>query len=252
MMDRLTTRNLRHWLGVAALVTVPGVAQAAQDPATAGRAAIIHGRVLEQGRARALEGAIIILMPENVQAITDKDGRFLFEGIVAGVHTLRSALEGHDSREDSVRLDLGETVDVLLRLGSRSREVDPIEVAVRSVALTRAEFYDRRDHARGTFLGPADLARRNARVTTDLFRTMPSVDVGQGGQGSRTITFRRGVSCSPDIYVDNQRLGAGFDVDQLRPDDLLAIEVYMSGSIPQAFTSSTCGVIVFWTRRRGS
>ena len=242
-------RRLPRWIGVFGLAVLPGLAQA-QDPTLAGRATI-HGRILEQGRARALEGATVTLMPDNIQSKTDGNGRFHFEAIVAGNHTLRSEREGHDTREDSVRLDLGETVDIVLRLGSQNREVDPIEVAVRSGALTRAAFYDRRDNARGTFLGPADLARRNARLTSDLFRNMPSVEVGHGGKG-RNITFRRGVSCSPDIYVDNQRLDPSFDVDQLRPEDLLAIEVYMSGSIPQAFVSSTCGVVVFWTRRRGS
>jgi len=243
-------QQLWVWIGALGLAATPGLAHA-QDPTVVGRATI-HGRVLEQGRARGLEGATITLRPTDVQTKTDKDGRFHFEGITAGQYTLRSELEGHDTREDSLSLDLGETVDVLLRLGSRDREVDDMEVAVRSVALMRAGFYERRDNARGTLFGPAELARRNARLTSDLFRNMPSVEVAQGGVGPRTITFRRGVSCSPDLYVDGQRLGTGIDVDQLLPDDLLALEVYMSGSIPQAFSSSTCGVIVFWTRRRSS
>jgi hypothetical protein len=221
----------------------------AQEVLTQGRS-VIHGRILEQGRTRAIQGATVTLLPANIQFTTDANGRFLFEGVAAGTHTLRSELEGHTTRQDSVIIEQGTSVDVLLRMTNRDRKVDAIEVTVRSSGLERVGFYDRRDEGRGTFLGPRDIRNRNARVTTDLFRDLPLVEVGPGSTSSRRIVFRRGVSCTPDIYIDNQRLGQGLDVDQLRPEELLAIEVYMAGSIPQYYTSSTCGVILFWTRRR--
>lgn len=242
-------RVRRRW-GLVGLLLVPCMAQA-QDAVTPGRARI-HGRILEQGRSRPVEGVTVTLLPANISDTTDADGRFTFEAVTAGTHLLRSEGAGRLTREDSLQIDHGASVDVLLRMTDRDRKVDEMEVAVRSYALERVGFYDRRDQEHGTFLSPQHITERRARVTSDLFRNLPSVEVSQSRTGRNQILYRRGVSCYPDVYIDGQRIGPNLDVDQLVPTELLGIEIYMAGSIPRTFTSSTCGVMVLWTRRRGS
>ena len=88
------TRSFRIALPLCILTTVLATSPAqAQDATLQGRS-VIHGRILEQGRTRAIEGATVTLLPANIQFTTDANGRFLFEGVAAGTHTLRSVLDG--------------------------------------------------------------------------------------------------------------------------------------------------------------
>lgn len=238
-----------RWMLVIALIVLP-VRAAGQDTTDAPPVARIHGRVIEHGgRERSLAGVSVTLRPGNRQATTDANGRFEFRALAAGDYEVSIALEGHGGTTDSLTLGQGAAVDVLLRLSPRGGPVPAMEVAERNVALERVAFYDRRDREPGIFLTPQDLARRNPRRLTDVFREMPSVDIAQSTRGGTTILFRRGVACTPDVYLDNQRLGY-VDVDLLRPEEMLAIEVYIGGSVPIRFRSSTCGVILLWSRRR--
>jgi hypothetical protein len=63
-----------------------------------------------------------------------------------------------------------------------------------------------------------------------------------------------GNMCQPMVWLDGQR-APGVEIDDLRKDDIQAIELYRGASVtpPQFATSGVtqCGAVVVWTRRKG-
>jgi hypothetical protein len=122
-------------------------------------------------------------------------------------------------------------------------------------ALERAGFYERRRHGFGTFLDRADIERRRPSRTVDLLTGIAGVRIQYNRDGSRSVMMRslgfRG-ACRPRILLDGIEV-RWFNLDHdLSPHDVEAVEIYR-GSVqtPARFggTNSSCGVLVFWTRR---
>ena len=139
----------------------------------------------------------------------------------------------------------------------------------------------------GLFLTEADIAARRSIRTTELFSSLPGVNmVSLGGPfGGQKVVMGRdigargaeGMPCEPVWFVDGVRLMnpsqfsvgvrgatpqrltpelAVHPIDQLTsPGDLMGIEIYRGvASVPPQYASkgSECGVIVVWTRRGGA
>jgi hypothetical protein len=219
-------------------------AQDAPRPATAS----VHGRVLDQRGARGLGGVAVTLEPGAHHTTTDDHGRFVIQGLEAGAYALRLESAGHGVREDSLTLDQGQAVDVTARLKEHSDDQQPIEWFVRFVGLERSGFYQRRDAQPGIFLTQQDIERQRPRRTSDLFHRMSGLIVEVDGPDRRTIRVVRGVSCTPDLLLDGQRLG-NVAVDVLRPEEIAGIEVYLGSTAPIRYRTSTCGVILLWSMR---
>jgi hypothetical protein len=240
----VAVRTLFAWFLVAALPAADLYAQDAPRPPT-GR---MHGRVLDQRGSRGIAGVAVTLVPGDHHVTTDEGGRFSIQGLEAGSYALRLESAPHGTREDSVTLDRGEAIDVTARLKENSPEQQPIEWFIRSAGLDRLGFYERRYVEPGIFLTEYDIERQRPRRTSDLFHRMAGLIVEVDGPDRRTIRVVRGVSCSPDLLLDGQRLGP-VGVDLLRPEEIAGIEVYLGSVAPIRYRTSTCGVILLWSRR---
>lgn len=151
-------------------------------------------------------------------------------------------------------------------------------VSVTAERPTIAEFEERRLAGFGHFITRAELEKQENRRTGDILARMPGTWMvrGSGGhawiansRGRQTIVrmpqpadddLRRGaqrVACYASVYLDGSVVytsgrGPLFDVNQISPNQIEAIEYYSSASqIPPRFnrTDSACGVLVIWTRR---
>ncbi len=109
----------------------------------------------------------------------------------------------------------------------------------------------------GRYLTPEEIARRRPIVTSDLFRTIPGLQVDRSTLGD-TFVSMRGIfaeRCSPAIYLDGHYMRelSADDIDGwVAPDEVAGIEVYTQGTVPPQFQPglSDCGSIVIWTKRR--
>ncbi len=242
-------RAISHLVIASFAFTALASTVAAQDTTWIATARI-YGHVFDRGRAKALPGARLTLLALDRQATSDKDGHFSFQGIPAGTFVLRAELDGRATREDSVTVQQGQSLDVFVRLSPDAGEFPHFEIAQRYSGLEARGFYERREHVAGIFFSPQDLDRRNARQTSDIFQGLSGIVVKLEDGVSR-VDFIRGVRCRPDIYVDNAPLGSNQTVDVLRPAEVAAIEIYFAGNMPPRYKSNLCGAIVFWTRRFG-
>lgn len=71
-------------------VLLPPAAGGAQD------AVAVSGRVTDAASGDAVAGALLTWVASGRQAVTDEDGRFVFEGTLAGAHVLRVERYGYD------------------------------------------------------------------------------------------------------------------------------------------------------------
>lgn len=140
-----------------------------------------------------------------------------------------------------------------------------------------AEFEERRLAGFGHFITRAELEQQENRRTSDILARIPGLTVKRGTGGYAWIASSRGQmtivrqpnpgrldqergarpACFSNVYVDGaivytSGLGDLFDVNQIGPNQIEAIEYYSSAAqIPARFnrTNSACGVLVIWTRR---
>ena len=115
------------------------------------------------------------------------------------------------------------------------------------------EFYKRRRSGTGRYLTPDDIAKRGGAVVSDVFRTVPGLQVYRAEFGGQTVSMRGAFGqCAPAYYID------GFHMD-LTPDEIddlvtinriAGIEVYTGENAPPQFQRglSGCGSILIWTK----
>jgi hypothetical protein len=177
-------------------------------------------------------------------------------------------------------VEVGQELDVTIRLDTRPIPLEPIAVEVRSGKLGEVGFYDRRDNSglSGRYITAEHLERRNAAVLTDALVGVQGVKVFYTEPGRTTVRFNRYVheqdgpnagyamqdrrdprGCEPDLYIDG-RLYRNSSPD-LRPrnkvDDfnvvpvpeIAGVEIYVGAAVPVFVRSTACGVILIWTKR---
>ena len=131
-------------------------------------------------------------------------------------------------------------------------ELDPLIVVVeaRSLHLEDAGFYDRQRRSFGRFVTRQEIEARRPLLVSDLLRMMPGVRVSPRGAFPReNVLLLRG-GCVADVYIDGFPSGQSVPVDaMLHPNDIEAVEVYQASETPAQFKTTSCGAVVFWTRR---
>ena len=201
--------------------------------------------------------AFVAAVEQDLITTTDRHGSFRLTGLNPGRHTIRVWRIGYVETEFSVTLgdQLVSVLDAPVMLAPDPVRVTEVVVeGSRSRVLTGtlAEFHRRRRDERGVFITRDELERSGADRFTDLFRSMPGIDVVQVADLQYTLrtagSARTG--CGVRYWVD------GINVEErwamaLRPEGIEAIEVYRRLSeVPAEFPAGgSCGVIVIWTRR---
>jgi hypothetical protein len=217
--------------------------------------AVVRGRVLEQGTDAPLRGAAVSLAsgPDGTRGIgtrvTGDSGDFLFRRVPAGLYRVSVTLLGYTDLRDTLRVEEGSGMELVLPLSASPIPLEPIVVsAERRRPDHLAGFERRRRTLGGTFMDRQEIEGRGALVFTDLLRTVPGARVVPVSYYGHGVLFRGG--CAPSIVIDGLRLSPTRDLDALlQPMDVEALEVYTGSFIPAEFGPNSCGAIVVWTRR---
>lgn len=203
-----------------------------------------------------LRGVHVTVLGSGVEATTSDSGTFTLAGLPAGSQTAEAKLVGFAPQRVSVDLSTAHQATARFTLSPVAAVLEEVRVkGRRTAAQTMAEFDRRRQSGMGSFLTEADIRRRGSPETTDLLRTVPSVQVQPGGtQQEDVVTMRSSAGyCRPTFYIDGMRFTQ--DVGGLnalvKPQDIIGMEVYRSSAeAPPQFQDplSGCGSIVVWTR----
>jgi len=218
--------------------------------------AVIVGTVVDATGGRGIGGALVRVRGTNVGIVSDDRGKFVLFGLSPGSHVVDVEMLGYAPRSTPMAAIVGATLSVTIALSTRAIELEPVVVEVRSRLLDRVGFYDRVDDPgiRGHFLTPVEIEKRAPAAFTDLFTNVPGARVDYYAPGRSAVIFRRvigstaGEGCVPELWVDGMRIRGG-DWNFLSPAAIDGVEVYVGTNIPIEYATSSCGVVLVWTKR---
>jgi hypothetical protein len=235
---------------------LPGAAvgQDAVEARGRGGVATVHGYVVEHESGAPVTGAAVTLAslsearPGAESRPTDRDGRFVFPRVAAGSYLIRVGLIGFQPREDTLVVESGRTMRVSLELSVSPIALDPIVVEVENRRMSPAE--RRAESFGGVFIGREEFIDRNPIRISDIFRTIPGAILERDAAGGYQLRSTRDVylySCTMPVFVDGVRSLGEVDTTIL-PEQVEAVEVYTSLTMPPQFGPSRCGAVAIWLR----
>ena len=127
MSSKALIMRTASWLGAAAVLLLPGLADAQGT---------LTGTVIAEGSGRALAGAQISLSGLNLGASAGPNGEYTVSDIPAGTHTVQVTLIGHRAQSQDVTIVDGETARLDFVMAESAIELEGL-VAVGSRAQPR-------------------------------------------------------------------------------------------------------------------
>jgi hypothetical protein len=217
----------------------------------------LSGMVYAARGRRPLAGARVSLL-NGPQTRANERGEWTLTGLPTGTRTLEVRAVAHVPVSMTVDV-VDDAAPVVIEMVTLQSVLDTIRVtASRGTANANLlEFLKRRrSSGGGRFLGREDIASRRPLYTSDLFRTVPGVQIDRVRNGDDIITMRgnsfSSARCQPSIFVNgmNMRGLSANDIDGfIRPDELFGVEIYTNATAPAQYSEMNgCGAILFWSR----
>jgi len=218
-----------------------------------------------------LVGAEVVIARLQKAERTGENGEFRITGLPGGYHVVGIRIPGFAPKGDTIEVaDAGEV--------RREYRLKPIEttlpeVPVRAKSLLDrklVEFHERRALGVGRFLDSAEFADRRGTRTSDRLATLPGILIqrgrGMAGYVANTRIRKPGDPgsrsfCRALVWLDGVNLGTDYNVNELDPSIIAAVEWYAGEATipaklaaPRRFSAETgrieeyCGVLVIWLR----
>lgn len=224
---------------------------------------VIIGRVLSDSGAVIVGAEVVLNGPQNLQR-TDEKGEFRFTRVPAGPQIVGVRMPGFAPRVDTIEVaDAGE-----LRRDFKLTRIETTlpRVPVTATLLDRKllEFHERRKFGIGRFLDSAEFANVHGTKTSDRLASLPGVRIERGRATEAFVTNTRqrlpgepGSQswCRALVWLDNVNVGTKFNVNELDPTIIAAVEWYageasipLRFAVPQKGSDRYCGVLVIWLR----
>lgn len=263
---------------VALLFAVAAGSVAAQQTVT--------GRVVDAESGTPVPTAIVVLLGVDsvavTQTLTDAGGAFALEVPEAGSYLIQVSRIGvGDFRSSVFAVADGEELRFEVTVPTAPVELEALVVEVQGNR-GRDDFRRRMEEGSGIFLDPGDLALRQPVELVDLFRDLDGVRVTwrtvrvESGAFVPIPTVQAGANDCMAYMLDempirilpgeNRSPLALFPLSTLRPDDIVAVEIYRTMSeAPEelqnrafrgvwgrhgSYREFSCGITVFRTKPR--
>jgi len=224
-------------------------------------AAVLRGRITDVAGTPVREAQVAVEGGTAI-AVTGPDGSFTLSGLPSGTTNAVVRKIGYAPAYRTVHLRTSEPQNLGVVLAAGARTLAQVNITARpDNALKKLGFLERRNIGmRSGFMLPEDIAKRQAKLFTDLFRTLPGFRVttsgfGQMVEGTRSSTGGTMAGCV-NIFVDRvafEQMSPG-DLDAAFPiNHIGALESYASASeTPAEFQMAgrACATIVAWTKQK--
>lgn len=220
-----------------------------------------------------LEGAQIEILGLNRTVTTPGSGAYRFEDIKPGKYWVIARRIGYQPLKAALTLQRGDDREIEFQLEPLPYNLPEVKVRAENQKWERQyrDFVWRsRASLHGYFLTRDDIERSHATVLGDVVRRyLPFVSsqafytpsfpdpfasgwgrTGIGWVGSRSFGFNR--DCAPAVSLNGSPNTGGWAVNDFRPEDVEAVEVYRSAAeLPMEFVNpgaGRCGLVVVWTQ----
>ncbi|MDE3152479.1 MAG: carboxypeptidase regulatory-like domain-containing protein [Gemmatimonadota bacterium] len=269
---------------VAGLLLAALASAAAAQRGTGGTTWRLTGVVTDTGR-HPLAGVQVTVVGTALVTTTDSTGRFTFPAFPAGAQRL--AFRSIGFAPDSARVDprgIGGLARAALRPLAVRLAPTVVTAAPEVESAKLAGFYRRRAAGRGQFITRAEFEPFAPPDVASVLRRFHSLRVEPSPDGALVMSTRgmtmknmRLTACAMRVGVDGQLMPADFGIDEISVGEVEAIEVYAGpASMPAQFqtvlpgqealapdtalhgggtsaveTSTSCGLVMVWTRSGG-
>src|SRR5271170_2653894 len=208
------------------------------------KVASIAGTVFDP-EGRIVAGARVTLlhsMAELEVRETNPEGKFQFDGLLAGSYQVIGTAAGFDQLPIDVDLQPDEkrSVDLHLKLSALQ---DRVVVSVAPGGALTSQI------ASSVSVIPAEeIADRGAQVASDVLRGLPGVEINQsGGRGAITSAFIRGGDSDYNLVmidgIEMNDFGGGFDLSPLPAEGVEQVEVIRGPESALYGSNAMSGVI---------
>lgn len=248
------------------LMAGPAQAQAPKGPKLN---PIMRGAV-QDTLGRPLEGAMIEIAGLDRRVTTPGSGAYRFADIKPGKYWVIARRIGYAPLQAALTFNRGDDREIVFQLEPLAHVLPDVVVRgeQRVWASRYQDFKWRSNGAFGHFLTRDDLERSKAHYLGDVVRrylpfldteayfTPAIADPRNRAFGGRTLGFRpassaRGRNCSPAVSVNGGQPNGMWAVNDFRPREIEAVEVYRDGRMmPAEFSGfgTDCGLVVVWTQ----
>ena len=217
------------------------------------RQGTIIGVVTESTSSRPLSGAQVHIPNLNMGVLTNSEGRFLLQGVPAGVHSLETQVIGYASETQSVTVVSGETVTVNFALAQRALAIGGIVVTGVAAETPRTQLgftVERLDFSREMAVVPSSPeALLQGRIAG------ASIVRGSGQPGEEAdIVLRGATSISGDqrpLVIVDGIITSGTLAD-INPRDIADIEVVKGAAAASLYGSRAQAGVINITTLRGA
>jgi len=219
----------------------------------------VEGKVVDRA-GHPMSGARVQVDGTPAAMITGDDGTFRLDSVPLGTQTLSTRKIGFTLVERAIEVERFRTPPVTIRLADMVTVLDPVvSSSRREQDLDATGFRRRQQQGLGFFL-EGDQIDRAPPVLGEALRMIPGIRVGYDAQNQRAqktmIMSSRNESRGCIRYVVDgvywQELGG--DIERfIRPQELEAIEMYNSSTVPGEFAAASrgkCSVLVLWTKHK--
>lgn len=217
----------------------------------------VRFRVTSDTEDTPVPGAQVVSLNDRALQRTDDDGIVDISVVHPGANVFTVRHIGLTPITVTLQVPGKGTLAVHVIMHPAPQVLDTVSVRARARELQLSTFDRRRmDNVGGHFITWADIELRRPRVTIDLFREVPGLQViNVNGHAAVTSTRGLGVngaSCRPRVGFDGMVLSSDFDVSDILPSEIYGIEVYdgaatVPGQYLSSVAGSSCGLIMIWT-----
>lgn len=263
---------LAGWLGLEVVASVSLGAQGTDS------SAVLRGRVIDARTATPLRDVgVVLIVGRDTVARTRSDSSGAFQTLVSAKSvTAHFTRAGY--RADSLTAAVGGEFPLRVAMTPLNTVATSLGAVVVRDSVARSSFERRaRRGSGGAYIRAEDIEKKKPARTSDLFRSYPGVRLDDSSGVTQVVSLRSlrqgsattsdpaaGVEgrmptsdarkCTLRVATDGRLMPPDFSVDDIRPQEIMGIELYLgAATIPAEFSSvqqdAPCGVIMIWLKK---
>jgi Carboxypeptidase regulatory-like domain len=216
--------------------------------------AVITGKVVDK-QGRPLAGARVALQGGGKVAISRPNGDFTLDSLPSGTQALGVRKLGYQATEVAVELSSATPQHTTVTMSDFVPTLATMVVeAAQDKALSDIGYLQRKQTGLGHYMDGKDI-NHQAFAFSSIMELAPGLKVMPSGDGRTSVIVdsRSASNGCVNYYVDGfpfTSMTPGDIDDYVRPDEIVAVEVYHGSTTPPQFTTagqSSCATIVVWT-----
>lgn len=222
-------------------------------------AAKVTGRVVDK-KGQPLRDARVTLQGGGPPVLTNASGQFTLDSLPSGTQAIEVRKLGYSVTEQAVELSANNPASATITMSDAVPMLEAMRTeAAADKALADLGYLGRKTTGMGYFMD-GKLINNAALTFSDVMRVAPGLRISPTGNGRDYVITDARVAQGGCVifYVDGvewQTMQPG-DIDQyVRPDEVVAVEVYRGSQTPPQFQKpgqSSCASIVVWTQAKVS